>query len=952
MKVRRRNQLPLEPLVHAYLSPGLPSRTQLGQIPGLGDRIQAILSAPRELLYETFLNQAETARWQKALVAFYTATVYPPLHEEFLRTRAEMVRHALGYLLRGRDPWPRKFAACLSAEGAYHVPGLGPSFWSALIQALNPSRHPAWTPTVLEGMQRVGLITRLVPKRPEQIYTTLLELQGQLQQRWPALSALHGEHFFSLVAEMQDRELWAGAHRLRPGSPHLDLSATLHQMRASQPLRERLRQRGAELAQAQRWLEEGLRTQNGKLLGQALALADPEGSSRASVSWKRDAEALTLWLGRLWEAEHPEEVLDTLWRDQPLPGAGQWLAAAVLHLRDPQHYPPWNETMRAAQAVLDESVAWIDSSLQRYRLLTRAAHYLREHLSLHPLETPAFLAALTHDSEPSHGLLRTPEALAASTRFRGFCADTFRFLRELEANNNPAWMEQQRPRYRFAVHAPLLELCQALTERYVDPVLRGEHGWNLATRPRKGLALTSICKNHFGRSSPYQTTLWITFCDRVPGGKRSELQLVVRLNAAGLCYGVRIGPGARTEHQRLQEHLAADPTSLFAALHERGAFHTCRAYAEEEAVPLETPEDLRQWATGGDLLLARTLSREDPLVRSDALVGDILLTLDRLLPLFALLKEEQTPVPPRRAAPRRYTATDFHAATFLDEGWLAQARSLLELKRQLILQGVPGTGKTHVARCLGRWLTNDEPEKCRLVQFHPAYSYEEFIEGIKVRSVEIEGRHEVTYPVEDGLLYTFATQAAACPGRPHVLIIDEINRGNLPRIFGELLYLLEYRDQEVPLPCSRRPFRLPANLYVIGTMNAADRSVVRLDQALRRRFSFLEMTPNGAVLGAWLEQHLPRNGTGFATRVHYLFERLNEQLRTTLGPGYQVGHSYFMVEDLDERRLETLWNHQIQPLLDEFAALVPGRLLARELAEYLPEGRTPPRRRSRASSSV
>ncbi len=145
---------------------------------------------------------------------------------------------------------------------------------------------------------------------------------------------------------------------------------------------------------------------------------------------------------------------------------------------------------------------------------------------------------------------------------------------------------------------------------------------------------------------------------------------------------------------------------------------------------------------------------------------------------------------------------------------------------------MPGTGKTHVARNLARFLTDGRPDAVRLVQFHPAYSYEEFVEGIKVRSVAVDGRHDVTYPVEDGLLQHRAAEAKQ-PALPFVLVIDEINRGNLPRIFGELLYLLEYREQAVQPPYSRRHFRLPANLIVLGTMNAADRSVALLDHALR-----------------------------------------------------------------------------------------------------------------------
>src|SRR5207248_6991770 len=189
----------------------------------------------------------------------------------------------------------------------------------------------------------------------------------------------------------------------------------------------------------------------------------------------------------------------------------------------------------------------------------------------------------------------------------------------------------------------------------------------------------------------------------------------------------------------------------------------------------------------------------------------------------------------------------------------------------------------------------------------------------------------------DGLLCAFAARAATRPLQPHVLLLDEINRANLPRVFGELLYLLEYRDQEVVLPYSRRRFRLPPNLYLVGTMNAADRSVTPVDQALRRRFSFVEMTPDVNVLRCWLRVNPPNEGPALVERVVGLFERLNQRLRAEVGPACQVGHSYFMLPRLDEGGLRAVWQHQVRPLLDEYAVLHPGRAIPGDLDEVLGE---------------
>jgi MoxR-like ATPase len=513
----------------------------------------------------------------------------------------------------------------------------------------------------------------------------------------------------------------------------------------------------------------------------------------------------------------------------------------------------------------------------------------------------------------------------------------------LSVNNRRSWMERQRDRYRFAVREPLAELCRALTERYVEPVLRQTHGWDLETRAGIGRALSSVVKNDYGRSVPYHEALWITFYRRDRGGKRDDVQLFVRLAADGVSFGIRLGRDARAAGRQFRDAVRDHADMLYQALAAGGTFAHCRFGHAEDLSDAVVPADageLRDWAAGRSLVAGRCLSADDPLLTSEDLVGEILLTFDRLLPAYVCaVADDALPFLNRRIGRQCENETDriesFRRATSLSDAWLRRALDLIALKRQLILQGVPGTGKTFVARHLARLLTHGRDDAVRLVQFHPSYSYEEFVEGIKPRTIEVDGRHEVTYPVEDGLLCSFAAEAAREPSEPFVLLIDEINRGNLPRIFGELLYLLEYRDQALTLPYSKRAFRLPANLYLIGTMNAADRSVAHIDQALRRRFSFLEMPPDAAVLARWLEAHPPRGGDAFAGSLVKLFEELNARLTADLGVERQIGHSYFMLPELDDDKLAAIWDHHICPLLAEYFSSQPGRAAAYNLSDLL-----------------
>jgi 5-methylcytosine-specific restriction protein B len=952
MRVPRRQRLPLAPLLHAYLAHGISRVEELGKLPGLGPRFQAILAARTEFFNEAFLDTARESALQTALAGFYEKCVPLPLHADTLRRRCAIVRHGMAHLLRGADLLPQKVERCLASDGPYHVNGLGPVFWSALVQALDPSQQAAWTPSVVSGLARLGLASWRTHDRPARVYAALQEAYAQIRERAPALSALHIDHFLSLVAAMRGRDLWSGKDRLATILP--DLPELLRQERSRLPLRRRLKERGQFHQHARRELERGLATQDGPRIGAALTLADPDSTRRTPLDWQGQAAALALWVGRLWEADDPYEILENFWRSDPLPGAGLWLPAAVLHLRDACSFQIWNETARQGYAALDDSLPFVDSAGERYRLFNEGVVCLCSRFGLHPLEVPTLWARLSEDQENPARSRR-----AETLHFSGFCNDTFRFLADLGANNCRAWMEQQRERYRFVVREPLIELCQALAKAYIEPVLHRERGWQLETAARTGRSLTSICKNDYGRTVPYHTSLWITFFRSTGAGNiddgaanesqpgRDSVQFFVRLDAAGLRYGLRLIPLTGEAASRFRHHIAACGEPLYRLLAENGVTTECRFSGvddTDDGIALTSPEDLQRWAGGKSLMVFKAVPAGSSLATASELAGDILLTFDRLLPLYACAVE---PDPQAwltrcfgcRAEPDGFTPADFCRSTYLDLDWFRRARELLDLKRQIILQGVPGTGKTHVARALALALAGGRQDAVRLVQFHPAYSYEEFVEGIRVRSVEVNGRQDVTYPVEDGLLCAFAAEAASRPEQAHVLIIDEINRGNLPRIFGELLYLLEYRGEIVRLLYSKREFRLPPNLYLIGTMNAADRSVALIDQALRRRFSFLDMPPDAGVLAAWLEQHLPAAGIAFTGSIVALFDRLNTHLRRDLGPQYQIGHSYFMVPNLDASRLRVVWVHHVLPLLKEYFHGHPEQIAAYELDRLLSDGR-------------
>ena len=305
--------------------------------------------------------------------------------------------------------------------------------------------------------------------------------------------------------------------------------------------------------------------------------------------------------------------------------------------------------------------------------------------------------------------------------------------------------------------------------------------------------------------------------------------------------------------------------------------------------------------------------------------------LDAQSVLWALAKDG----PPNGVEVKHETGLDALAArTYLPKSFLEKIRVLLEDKKQVIFQGPPGTGKTYIAQALAETLAGSE-DRVTLVQFHPDYAYEQFIQGYRPRSLR---SGQLTWEIRNGTLLQAAERAQKAHGLAHYLVIDEINRGNLAKVFGELYFLLEYRDRAMRLQYSDQPFSLPSNLYIIGTMNTSDRSIALVDLALRRRFHFVEFHPDTPPIAGLLHRYL-RDTSPDLEWVADVVERANELLDQDRHAA--IGPSYFMKPNLDEDGVERIWEHNVRPYIQELLFGYGGNRMEEFTLENLRKGKAP-----------
>ena len=340
-----------------------------------------------------------------------------------------------------------------------------------------------------------------------------------------------------------------------------------------------------------------------------------------------------------------------------------------------------------------------------------------------------------------------------------------------------------------------------------------------------------------------------------------------------------------------------------------GSSALARRVAEKTGCPImgSETENLRWWPI---LYTGRNAGKDEEGSFVWKLRDELVRALDRVdlsqIKLYVPLNHEEEQ--------QKYTKEDFLDEVYMSENQYNMLVSVLKSKKNIILQGAPGVGKTFAAKRLAYSMMGEKDEsRVKFIQFHQNYSYEDFVMGYK----PVEDGFELKY----GIFYRFCQKAENHPNKEYFFIIDEINRGNMSKIFGELLMLIErdYRGTEITLAYNEDSFTVPKNLYIIGMMNTADRSLAMIDYALRRRFSFFDIEPGFDSEGFMKYQEELNNET-FSLLVSKVQE-LNREIAfdKSLGKGFCIGHSYFCGQtECSDEWLHSIVDYDILPMLREY----------------------------------
>jgi 5-methylcytosine-specific restriction protein B len=419
-------------------------------------------------------------------------------------------------------------------------------------------------------------------------------------------------------------------------------------------------------------------------------------------------------------------------------------------------------------------------------------------------------------------------------------------------------------------------------------------------------------KNDFGRGGAWDF-IWGAFYPK--GGKRiRDAQLYIWINKDILEYGFSLGASGTVVEERFKRNLNKYNKEINKILKDDVTDYFNRFGVKDSDI--EETSSFQEWIeniNNYDVNICRKVEIKEVLgTDREEFIDDVTKAFITLMPLV-YLSIEDTPMESiidfingqtTGTINLEYPLPQISEETSMNVSELTNWISAIKRKKQAIIYGPPGTGKTFVAEKLAKNLIGGSDGFYEVIQFHPSYSYEDFIGGIRPRTDE---NGNLSYPIVPGRFLTFCREAQKRDGNC-VLIIDEINRANLSRVFGELMYLLEYRNQTVPLAIDGRHFSIPSNVYIIGTMNTADRTIALVDHALRRRFAFLKLEPKYEIL-----ERFHQDNDFDVTPLINVLKRLNNHIEDH----FEVGISFFLRDNL-QKEIEAIWTMEIEPYLEEY----------------------------------
>ncbi len=617
------------------------------------------------------------------------------------------------------------------------------------------------------------------------------------------------------------------------------------------------------------------------------------------VRMEESAEELIAIVHRLWTAseDQADAVLDDLW-SRRIPAAGRLLGSGLMHLRDPEKFTFWSQKLHRGLRSLTEVSAPAKRSLANYLSFNDAAQKFRRENSVPP---EAMDIVLTYADEIAEPAGEDPKPSQV------FVQRAFELMGGLAENPTKEFYAAHKEEFKGLVERPFQSLIKHVASKLsptITDVIETEKG-----------VFARIQKNDWGRGGAWPF-YWGAFYPK--GGKRiRDAQLFAWMNGDCLDFGFFVGEYGAEERSRFEASCRSHGKVLKDLLEasEGAVGLTFGRGASEDEMRGDPELSLDQWLANPIELGARvgmTLSRDQVVeLSADELSDRIAAVFEAVFPMFVAATEDD---PSQRLAELIETddpttnpeipVSQLASSLGVDEDTVERWVRSIERKKQAIFYGPPGTGKTYTARLLAEHLVGGGAGLVELVQFHPAYAYEDFMQGIRPRTRADGG---LEYKVEQGRFLDFCRRAKSVRGRS-VLIVDEINRAKLSSVFGELMYLLEYRDEEIPLAGGGR-FRIPRDVLLIGTMNTADRSVALVDHALRRRFAFIGLFPEYETLRRFLDKN-----EFAADGLIGVLEELNAAINDR---NYSIGISYFLRKDLEDE-IEDIWQMEIEPYLEEY----------------------------------